>query len=136
MRAHKLLVIVVALVAACAAPVAPRPTPAPASADAVLASLSTRQKVAQLVVPWLAGSYAAFDDSAFQVATRWVDSLQVGGIIISVGSPFDIAAKLNTLQRRSRLPLLISADLEYGAAMRVVGATGFPAIMAAGATGD
>ena len=104
--------------------------------DATLASLSTRQKVAQLVVPWLAGSYAAFDDSAFQIATRWVDTLEVGGIIISAGSPFDIAAKLNALQRRSRLPLLISADLEWGAAMRVVGATGFPAIMAAGATGD
>src|SRR6267143_650100 len=139
MRAHKLLVVV--LVAACATGVArtaapPLPPPAPASVDATLASLSTRQKIAQLVVPWLAGSYAAFDDSAFQVATRWVDSLQVGGIIISVGSPFDIAAKLNALQGRSRLPLLISADLEWGAAMRVVGATGFPAIMAAGATGD
>jgi beta-N-acetylhexosaminidase len=124
------------LVAGCAGGVSRTTGPAPAATDPVLASLSTRQKVAQLVVPWLAGSYAAMDDSAFQVATRWVDSLQVGGIIISVGSPFDIAAKLNTLQRRSRLPLLISADLEWGAAMRVVGATGFPAIMAAGATGD
>src|SRR5213078_4859003 len=54
----------------------------------------------------------------------------------SVGSPFDIAAKLNALQRRSRLPLLVSADLEWGAAMRVVGATAFPQIMAVGATGD
>src|SRR5258705_9766991 len=133
MRAHKLLVV--ALLAGCAGGVARTTGPAPASADPILASLSTRQKVAQLVVPWLAGSYAAFDDSAFQVATRWVDTLQVGGIIVSVGSPFDIAAKLNALQRRSRLPLLISADLEWGAAMRVVGATGFPAIMAAGATG-
>src|SRR5216117_1351373 len=133
MRAHKLLVV--ALVAACAGGVA-RTTPTPASVDPILASLSTRQKVSQLVVPWLAGSYAAFDDSAFQVATRWVDSLQVGGIIISVGSPFDIAAKLNTLQRRSKLPLLVSADLEWGAAMRVVGATAFPMIMAAGATGN
>jgi len=122
-------------VAGCAASVTPTSRPAP-SVDATLASLSTRQKVAQLVVPWLAGSYAAFDDSAFQVAARWVDTLEVGGIIVSVGSPFDIAAKLNALQRRSRLPLLISADLEWGAAMRVVGATGFPAIMATGATGD
>ena len=121
--------------AGCAASVTPTSRPAP-SVDATLASLSTRQKVAQLVVPWLAGSYAAFDDSAFQVAARWVDTLEVGGIIVSVGSPFDIAAKLNALQRRSRLPLLISADLEWGAAMRVVGATGFPAIMATGATGD
>jgi beta-N-acetylhexosaminidase len=134
MRAHKLLVV--ALVAGCAGGVA-RPTgPTPASVDPILASLSTRQKVAQLVVPWLAGSYAAFDDSAFQLAVRWVDSLQVGGMIISVGSPFDIASKLNLLQRRSRLPLLISADLEWGAGMRVVGATSFPMIMAAGATGN
>ncbi|MGH7671986.1 MAG: glycoside hydrolase family 3 protein, partial [Gemmatimonadales bacterium] len=138
MRAHKLLVV--ALVMGCAggrgAGRPAEPAPIRGSVDAVLASLSTRQKVAQLVVPWLLGNYTAFDDSAFQVAARWVDSLEVGGIIISTGSPFDIAAKLNALQRRSRLPLLISADLEYGAAMRVIGATGFPTIMSAGATGD
>jgi beta-N-acetylhexosaminidase len=133
MRAHRLLIVL--LVAACAGG-PPAPAPQPASVESVLATLSTRQKVAQLVVPWLLGNYSALDDSAFQVATRWVDSLEVGGIIISVGSPFDIAAKLNTLQRRSRLPLLISADLEWGAGMRVVGATSFPMIMAAGATGD
>jgi beta-N-acetylhexosaminidase len=106
------------------------------SIDDVLAKLSPRQKVAQLVVPWLGGNYTALDDSAFQIATRWIDSLEVGGIIISVGSPYDIATKLNTLQQRSKLPLLISADLEWGAGMRVVGATSFPMIMAAGATGD
>lgn len=125
------------LVTACAGGGGPpAPAPQPASVESLLATLSTRQKVAQLVVPWLLGNYSALDDSAFQVAARWVDSLEVGGIIISVGSPFDIAAKLNTLQRRSRLPLLISADLEWGAGMRVVGATSFPMIMAAGATGD
>src|SRR6267142_39352 len=71
-----------------------------------------------------------------QIATLWVDTLEVGGIIISVGSPYDIAAKLNTLQKRSNLPLLVSAGLEWGAGMRVIGATAFPMIMAAGATGD
>ena len=113
----------------------PRPA-APVSIDSVLATLTVRQQVAQLIVPWLSGAYTALDDSTFAEAARWVDSLQVGGIIISVGSPFDIAAKLNALQRRSRLPLLVSADLEWGAAMRVVGATGFPQIMAVGATGQ
>jgi len=87
-------------------------------------------------VPWLNGNYTALDDSTFQIATRWVDTLEVGGIIISVGSPYDIATKLNALQRRSKLPLLISADLEWGAGMRVIGATAFPMIMSAGATGD
>ena len=113
------------------------PSPvATVSVDSLLARLTVRQQVGQLVIPWLSGSYTALDDSLFQIAARWADSLEVGGLIISVGSPFDIAAKLNALQQRSRLPLLVSADLEWGAAMRVVGATAFPQIMAVGATGD
>ncbi|HEX4575169.1 MAG TPA: glycoside hydrolase family 3 N-terminal domain-containing protein [Gemmatimonadales bacterium] len=132
--------------AAPAAPPVPVSTPTPApprpagagsgTVDSLVATLDTRQRVAQLVMPWLSGSYTAFDDSLFQVAARWVDTLELGGLIISVGSPFDIAAKLNALQRRSRLPLLVSADLEWGAGMRVIGATAFPHIMAVGATGE
>src|SRR5258708_25432822 len=147
MRTHRLLVV--ALVLGCGgartgggsgrppafpSPAAPVTTPAlPPSptqyVDSILAHLSARQRVAQLVVPWLPGSYTALDDSLFGVAARWVDSLEVGGLIISVGSPFDIAAKLNALQRRSRLPLLVSADLEWGAPIRVIAATAFPQIM-------
>src|SRR5256886_60857 len=136
MRAHTLLIITL-VTAACGGrtTTAPRP-PQPVAIDGLLAKLTPRQKIAQLVVPWLGGNYTALDDSAFQIATRWVDSLEVGGIIISVGSRYDIATKLNVLQRRSKLPLLVSADLEWGAAMRVIGATAFPMIMAAGATGD
>ena len=136
MRAHRLLIV--ALVTACAGGQAATPPAAPqsVSVDALLARLSPRQKIAQLVVPWLGGNYTALDDSAFQIAMRWIDTLEVGGIIISVGGPFDIAAKLNALQRRSKLPLMISADLEWGAGMRVVGATAFPMIMSAGATGE
>ncbi|PYO85692.1 MAG: hypothetical protein DMD68_03015 [Gemmatimonadetes bacterium] len=149
MRAHKLLVL--SLLLGCAGhtahtairPTGPAPvvttanaTTAPPSPDSLLASLTPREKIGQLIVPWLAGSFAAFDDSSFQVAERWVDSLRVGGLIISVGSPFDIAAKLNALQERARLPLLVSADLEWGPGMRIVGATAFPQIMAVGATGE
>src|SRR3989440_4688811 len=138
MRAHSLLML--ALLAACGGGrVGSRPPPAapqPVAIDGVLAKLTPRQKVAQLVVPWHGGNYSALDDSAFQSGTRWIDSLEIGGIIVSVGSPYDIATKLNVLQRRSKLPLLVSADLEWGAAMRVIGATAFPMIMAAGATGD
>src|ERR1700704_6455355 len=144
MRAHRLLVV--AAVLGCAGgravsrttppvPRPPSPVP-PVSVDSILATLTVRQQVGQLVIPWLSGSYTALDDSLFQVAARWVDSLEIGGLIISVGSPLDIATKLNALQLRSRLPLLISADLEWGAGMRVVGATAFPQIMAGGARGD
>ncbi len=144
MRAHRLLIVAAALgcagghaVGRTAKPV-PRPSsPVPTvSVDSLLASLTVRQQVGQLVIPWLSGSYTALDDSLFQVAARWVDSLEIGGLIVSVGSPLDIATKLNALQQRSRLPLLVSADLEWGAGMRVVGATAFPHIMAVGATGE
>ena len=110
------------------------PAPAP-SADSILATLSPAEKVGQVLMPWLAGDYTAFDSDAFTRAARWVDSVGVGGIVVSVGSPLDVAAKLNELQRRSRLPLLITADLEYGTAMRLVGGTAFPMAMAFGATG-
>src|SRR5882672_563671 len=116
MRAHKLLVVAAVLATALdcggqavsrsAGPVVtPSPPPVPRPlVDSLLATLTVRQKAAQLVIPWISGAYAALDDSDFQVAARWVDSLQVGGLLVSVGSPFDIAAKLNTLQRRSQLP--------------------------------
>ena len=93
-----------------------------------MATLSLRDKVAQVVMPWVAGNYAAFDDSAFQRAQGWVDSLHVGGVIVSIGSPLDVAAKLNRLQRRSSLPLLVASDLEGGTGFRLTGGTGSPPI--------
>lgn len=86
---------------------------------------------------WIPGTYAAFDDRALDNVRGWVDTLQVGGIIVSVGSPMDIAAKLNFLQRRSRLPLLIGSDLEGGTAFRFnPGGTPFPTNMGVGAAGS
>src|SRR5215213_3603623 len=111
-----------------------QPVPAEVNVDALLGSLSLRDKIAQLVVPWIAGSYAAFDDEAFARMQVWVDSLHVGGLLVSVGSPIDVAAKLNRLQTRSALPLLIASDLEAGTAIRLNGGTPFPPNMGVGAT--
>jgi len=138
MRTHRLLLLL-ALLGCSAATAGYQGAASPSGAvsvDSLLGTLTVRQKAAQLVMPFLPGAYAALDDSDFQVAVRWIDTLEVGGVIVSVGSPFDIAAKLNALQRRSRLPLLVSADLEWGAGMRLLGGTAFPQIMAVGATGD
>ena len=107
-----------------------------ATVTRLLRSLSLRDKIAQLIMPWLAGSYTAFDDTTFAKVRGWVDTLHVGGIVISIGSPLDIAAKLNFLQRRSKLPLLIASDLEGGTSFRFNGGTGFPTNMGVGATGS
>jgi beta-glucosidase-like glycosyl hydrolase len=105
------------------------------SVERLLAGMTPREKIAQLVIPWIAGSYMAEDDPTFRKIVSWADSLRVGGLIVSVGSPLDIAAKLNTLQRHARVPLLIASDLEAGTALRLTGGTPFPSNMGIGATG-
>ncbi|MEP7175719.1 MAG: glycoside hydrolase family 3 N-terminal domain-containing protein [Gemmatimonadales bacterium] len=139
------LAMAVILIGACG-PSARLATPAPIpSADAVgperdveslLAGLSVRDKIAQLVMPWIPGSYAAYDDDGFARAEGWIDSLHVGGIIVSIGSPLDVAAKLNRLQMRSSLPLLVGSDFEGGTSLRLNGGTPFPPNMGVGATGS
>ncbi len=149
---HRTLILLAWLVvSACSRPAAPAPRVVPdpyavlpdvgvvagskIAVDSLLETLSVREKVGQLVMPWLLGNYAAFDSEEYDSLAVWVDSLRVGGIIISIGRPLEVAAKLNALQARSRLPLLIAADLEWGTGMRLVGGTAFPMPMAIGATG-
>ena len=116
--------------------------------DSVLATMTLRQKVAQMVWPFMLGDYSPTAATAWRELERLVTEQQVGGFIVSVGSPLDIATKTNALQRVSRVPLLFSADFETGAGFRVRGgyfvpnaidlggATVFPLQMALGASGD
>jgi beta-N-acetylhexosaminidase len=116
--------------------------------DSVLATLTLRQKVAQMVWPFMLGDYVAANAPSWSQLERLVRQEEVGGFIVSVGSPLDIATKTNALQRVSRIPLLFSADFETGAGFRVRagyfvpnaidlgGATVFPLQMALGASRD
>ena len=155
--ARSALVAAAAFLSACAtASHTPPATPNTATtgrdgkgwADSVLATLSLRDKAAQMVWPWVLGDYTAADDPTYQRVERLVREQHLGGIIISVGSPTEIASKLNALQKVSTLPLLVGADLETGAAFRarggyflpnaidLGGATYFPYQMGIGATRD
>jgi len=50
--------------------------------------------------------------------------------------PYALAAFLNRMQRFAKVPLMVGADFERGASMRVDGVTVFPHAMAFGAAGD
>src|SRR5688572_13490117 len=116
--------------------------------DSILASLSLRDKAAQMVWPFTFGDYVADDAVAWRRLKANVEQDHVGGILISVGSPLEIAAKLNALQQASPVPLLVGADLESGAGFRarggyflpngidLGGAPVFPPAMALGAAAD
>jgi len=115
---------------------------------ATLEGLTLRQKAAQLVFPWVLGDFAAQGTEAHDRAQAWVEEDEVGGIIVSVGSPSEVAVKINDLQSHAPLPLLVAADLESGPGFRfhgavhlpggvpLGGATLFPPLMAVGATDD
>jgi beta-N-acetylhexosaminidase len=141
-----------AAVLGCASAPGARLTPPPAGStpwvDSVLATLSLRDRAAQLVWPQLFGDYTPDNSAGWQRVESLIRDQHVGGFIMSVGSPYETAVKLNTMQRISTLPLLISADYETGAGFRtrggyflpnaidLGGATVFAPQMALGATRD
>jgi beta-N-acetylhexosaminidase len=117
-------------------------------AERTLASLSLRQRVAQMIMPFVLGDYAPEGSDGHDLILEMLEEQEVGGLIVSVGSPTDVAVKLNDFQGHSRLPLLVGADMETGVGFRLKGAvylpsnismggaTEFPPPMAIGATGD
>jgi len=82
--------------------------------DSTLASLSLHDRVGQMVMVWMLGDYSNTKDSTFAEVIRWVEQDRIGGVSMSLGTPIEVAAKLNDLQRRAVVPLLTSADLEPG----------------------
>lgn len=117
--------------------------------EETLVSLSLREAVGQLVFPWISGAYTAVDDPEFLETLGWVEGEGIGGVVISIGTPHAYAARLNALQRRARIPLLVTSDFENGGpGMRIAhtyalpsllsagGGTSFPPTMAFGAVGD
>jgi beta-N-acetylhexosaminidase len=114
--------------------------------DNTLASLSLRERVGQMVMVWVLGDYTSNGDSSFAEVRRWIEQDHVGGVSMSLGTPIEVAAKINSMQRLSRVPLLTSADLEPGLGrleggvfthylMDAGSATIFPSNMAIAATG-
>jgi beta-N-acetylhexosaminidase len=110
--------------------------------------MSVEEKVGQLLMPWVLGDFAPEGSASRERALRYLREQHVGGVIMSVGSPVEVAAKINDLQRHAKHPLLVAADLETGAGFRMAGivyvpgpielggATNFPSLMALGAAGD
>jgi beta-N-acetylhexosaminidase len=99
--------------------------------ERTLAGLSPRERVAQMVMLWVLGDYAHVEDSTFAEARRAVADDRIGGVIMSLGSPIEVASKVNSLQRLATVPLLVASDLEPGLG-RLVGGTFVPTLMSAG----
>jgi beta-N-acetylhexosaminidase len=130
-----------------AAKSAPRRLPPAASqwVETTLRKMTTDEKIGQLLFTTYHGSFTATDTPAYQQMMHDVKDLHVGGFInVTEGSPLGIvksqayptAVLTNQLQAKSKLPLLIGADFERGAAMRLDEGTSFPTAMALAAAGN
>ncbi|HUF13264.1 MAG TPA: glycoside hydrolase family 3 N-terminal domain-containing protein [Longimicrobiales bacterium] len=104
--------------------------------EATLASLDLRGRVAQMVVAWIDGGSPALHSAEYERGRVLVSEQRVGGLIVGKGDALATAAWLNELQRASTVPLLVTADLEWGPGTRLLGATTIPVNMALAATGD
>lgn len=82
--------------------------------DSTLNSLSLRERVGQMVMIWMLGDFTNAREPGFLNIVTQVQRDGVGGIVMSLGSPIEVAAKLNYLQQRARVPLLVGSDVEPG----------------------
>ncbi len=100
-----------------------------------ISKMSLREKCAQMVMPWVLGDYIAEDSFEFKRMLNLVKKEKVGGLIFFKGNIINEALLINKMQKAADIPLLMASDFEYGPAMRLTDAYGFPSNMAVAAAG-
>ena len=91
-------------------------------ADSVLNSLTLEEKIGACLMP---SFYAESDEYTLKVIRRMIEENHIGGIVLMKG---DVASALQIAEMASeaKIPLFVSIDAEWGLAMRLKDAPGFP----------
>lgn len=111
----------------------PDPDPGKIWVDSVMQTLSTRERIAQLInVAAYSNRDAEFEDSISHLIKKY----KIGGLIFFQGGPVRQARLTNRYQQETEVPLLISIDAEWGLGMRLDSAISFPYQMTLGAIQD
>lgn len=105
-------------------------------AEAQLPHMSLNEKIGQLIAIGVNGKFLNQYSDGYRFLRRQVESNHIGGIVLYQGSVYEAVHLTNLMQGLSRYPLLVSADMEYGAAMRFDDTVNLPTNMAIAATGD
>ncbi len=115
------------------------------SAQSLMRSMSLRDRVAQLVIGVAYGDVPSRKSKEYEKFRHWVRDLHIGGLIVNNhvqnglvrnAEPHAFALFLNQMQKLAKTPLIVGADFERGASMRVSAGAKFPQNMAYGAAGD
>ncbi len=92
--------------------------------------------IAQLISARALSHHTSSDSTEYRRLVDLVERLKVGGFIFFQGNAMGQHILIRDLQRRSRVPLLVSQDMEFGPGMRLPHTTTLPSMMAIGATGN
>lgn len=108
-------------------------------------TMTPRERIAQLMVIGFNGHPMNTRRREYRKFVHLVSQEHVGGLIlvnvsngrtVEKADPLEVAGFINRMQRLAKIPLLVSADFERGASMRVDATTVFPHAMAFTASRD
>jgi beta-N-acetylhexosaminidase len=105
-------------------------------ANDVLRKMSLEEKIGQLIAVGLNATFLNQDSDAYRTLKHHIEDNKVGGLILFRGPVYESVILVNRMQQLARYPLLISADFEAGAGMRIDDTVNFPWNMAVAATGN
>lgn len=115
------------------------------AAQSILKTMSLRDRVAQLVIGVCYGDVPSRKSAEYEKYRHWVRDLRIGGLIVNNrvqnglvhnAEPHAFALFLNQMQKLAKTGLIVGADFERGASMRVSDGPKFPYNMAIGAGRD
>lgn len=101
--------------------------------DSVYNSLSDDERIAQL---FMVDVWTMRDSVHYRDVEALVREYKVGGLIFFKGTPYKQATLTNYFQSKSKVPLLIGIDGEWGLSMRLDSTPVYPRQMALGASAN
>ncbi len=101
--------------------------------DSIYNKMSFDEKVGQL---FMVAAYSGKDEEHFAAVDKLIDENKIGGLIFFKGTPIKQAKLTNRFQSKSKVPLFIGIDAEWGLSMRLDSTTRYPWNMTLGAIQD
>jgi beta-N-acetylhexosaminidase len=108
-------------------------TPANIWVDSVYNSLNLEQKIGQL---FMVAAYSGGEKYNRTLIEKLISENYLGGLIFMQGTAEAQAEQTNAFQKKSKVPLLIGMDAEWGLGMRLKGVDDFPRQIMMGAMRD
>ncbi|GGD36112.1 glycoside hydrolase family 3 N-terminal domain-containing protein [Flavobacterium orientale] len=101
--------------------------------DSVYKSMTLDEKVGQL---FMVAAYSNKDSAHVESIDKLIEDHKIGGLIFFQGGPVRQAKLTNRFQAKSKLPLFIGIDAEWGLSMRLDSTYRYPWNMTLGAVQD